>query len=95
MEQKNVENSTIEKKIFVFSVFILALLIITAITISYLLLSNEILDLKQNVEDNDVPTFEEKEENTDTDRYSPGFRMDNIPVYHSVLRICAGSQLGH
>ena len=68
MEQKNVENSTIEKKIFVFSVFILALLIITAITISYLLLSNEILDLKQNVEDNDVPTFEEKEENNDDNK---------------------------
>ena len=60
MEQKNEENVVIEKKIYVFSIFILTLLILLSILISYLLLNNEIDEIKNNnfVIDSDIPVYE-------------------------------------
>lgn len=55
MEQKNIENTSIEKKVFIFSVFLLALIIIMSVSLCYFLLNNKLVNITtKNEISNDI-----------------------------------------
>ena len=60
MEQKNIENASIEKKVFIFSVFLLALIIIMSVSLCYFLLNNKLVNITTKNEisnDIEIPTI--------------------------------------
>jgi hypothetical protein len=51
MEHNKIDDNIVEKKVFIFSIFLLGLIIVLSIVICYFLLSNKLLNIKNEPQD--------------------------------------------
>lgn len=51
MEHDKIDDNIVEKKVFIFSIFLLGLIIVLSIVICYFLLSNKLLNIKNEPQD--------------------------------------------